>query len=229
MIDKYFLAVECVENLALSGGEPFISPALPEIITHINRYADRISKFEVITNGTLIPSPNIQQAFKKTATISVLIDNYGEDVSRNAKEVKKILDNIGVKAYERIYYGENAHCGGWVDLGLHSQKEEEAAITYKKCAYPQKMGFCFTLVGNKLFPCSPVRRGIEQGLINDDTGNIIDVEKSDIPDIELWFLSFDNRTMLDGCKYCNGLCDDVPRFTAGEQSEILKREKYIWN
>jgi hypothetical protein len=229
-IDEYFKIAASVEKLTLTGGEPLLSKALPEIVAHLEQYLPRIHAPEIITNGTIEPSRELLEILRSIGKFAVLVDNYGKNISRKAKDVKKAFDSYAIACSERVYYGENAHCGGWVDFRDLSIRGTNPAETFSKCAYPQKMGYCFTMVGGKIFPCSATRRCIEQGVIPFEEAEYLDVfdAATTYAEKEKWFTDLESAKYLKACARCPGLTDEAERFAPAEQMEKPIKSGYIW-
>ena len=162
------------------------------------------------------------QNFKRDS-FQILIDNYGPQKSKNIAEIDDVLTKANISHTIRNYTEVDPHCGGWVDFGdltikKHlSQKQIEEV--YAKCAYPQKLGFSFAIGPDGLmFPCGPSRRCKALGVAED---------RKEYVDLFDDTLSLEEqrqkiRAVLDGkslkaCAYCNGLCEDSPRFIPAEQ------------
>ena len=139
-----------MNKLTVTGGEPFLYPDLDQFIRHLKNYYKQIGTLEIITNGSIIPNSNFLEAAKDFGpNVSFLIDNYGSDLSSKAQEVAKLLFSLNLQSTIRNYTGEGTHCGGWTDFGDLTKpackSQEEAELTYSKCAYPQKLKFCFSI------------------------------------------------------------------------------------
>lgn len=75
-VDRYFEIVDHIKLFSVSGGEPLLRNDLSRIIDKVYTYVDRIERFEIITNGTIVPSDNIIEslsAFGKK--LNLLVDN----------------------------------------------------------------------------------------------------------------------------------------------------------
>jgi hypothetical protein len=64
-IDSYFNLVDYVSIFHLVGGEPFLHPNIKDIIEYIlEKYSDKIDKFIITTNGTVLPKEEILEILK---------------------------------------------------------------------------------------------------------------------------------------------------------------------
>ena len=71
-VDKYFASMGDVCLFTLSGGEPLLHPDLVRMVQHFKQYASRMEKFEIITNGTIVPSEALLLALKEIPNVDVL-------------------------------------------------------------------------------------------------------------------------------------------------------------
>lgn len=224
-LKRFFLIVSYVDKFTICGGEPLIYPFLAEVLDFLQQYKKQMGLLEILTNGTVVPSEKLLNQMKQYAEneFRVLIDNYGPDLSRQVPQIADLLERVGITHTVRNYTHENPHCGGWVDFGdLTVQKchtREEIEARYAECAYPQKLGFSFAIGPDGcMFPCGPSRRCHALGIIRNekeyvdllDDGVSVEEQRRKISAVL-------NGKSLDACAYCNGLCDNSPRFMPAEQ------------
>ena len=226
-IDQYFKIVSYVNKLTVTGGEPFLYPDLDQFIRYLKNYCEQIGTIEIITNGSIIPNRNFLEAAKDFGpNISFLIDNYGSKLSSKAQEIAKLLSSLDLPNTIRNYTGEGTHCGGWTDFGDLTRpacKSQEAELTYSKCAYPQKLKFCFSITGPYMTPCPPVRRCKELN-ITDNYEEYIDLFDStlSVEEQRQKIRNIYQKKSLSACAHCQGMCDDSQRFPPAQQ--LTKQE-----
>jgi MoaA/NifB/PqqE/SkfB family radical SAM enzyme len=217
MVDKYFELVSHVKKFVISGGEPLLHNQLPEFIFHLLQYEDRINLIELITNGTIIPNEDVIIQMKKTNKMDVLVDDYGPDLSVHISEVSDILSKNNITYRIRKYYGNDAHCGGWVDFNDHSFKgytQEEL----ENCALRRKSYSTFTIIGGEIHCCVHAPRRIELGVIPKNQEEYIDLfDESIYEDKIKTFKSMLDRKAFTSCAYCSGLRNNAKRFPPAEQ------------
>ncbi len=238
-MEKFFSIVDNVEMISISGGEPLLFKELPELMEVLLGYSKQYEKVEIITNGTVIPSKALLDVIKRYEDKFdyFLIDNYGKDLSKRVSEIEAVLKEYDIAFSTRDYYSENLHCGGWVDFGITEeikhQTKESCEELYSKCAYPQKLRFCFSVrPDGYISPCPPIYYRIIKGHkidpndyidLNDET---LSIEQQRQKIINIYY-----SKCLETCAYCNGLCDDSPRFQPAEQltkeemARIVERER----
>lgn len=222
-LKRFFSIVTQVNKFTISGGEPLVYPDLPGFFAELQRYRDRLGTLELITNGTILPSRALLSAMSVWQDkLAVLVDNYGPDISSKADEIHTLLSANGITHSVRNYTAEDPHCGGWIDFGDLTQKrhltQEEQERLYAKCAQPQKIKFCFTIVNGIVSPCPPLRRRQELGLPTDYC-EYIDLFDDSLTVEEqrrkIWGIY--HAKSLSACAYCDGLCDDSIRYLPAQQ------------
>jgi len=222
-IDALFTLADRITMFDITGGEPLLRKDLPRLVRYLHiQYGGRIGKLRLTTNGTLLPGEELLESLKLWAErVYVIVDHY--PVSTKFQEAACRLEAAGIP-FEVRDYSENLHCDGWVDYGDFRKKHDPAGARklFNACMIP-KLDFFACLVDGKLFPCARARLLYEQGITRDcldiaalsgtgDTGRAALGE-------------FLRRTFAESCAYCNGLCEDSPRFAPAEQLE--RRPRFI--
>jgi hypothetical protein len=219
-VDAYFKTVDFCEKFTINGGEPFMYKELPELIDYLQNYKNQIGLLEILTNGTIVPNEKLLRSLKASATMDVMVNDYGEGLSR-AKDVCIALARAGIMYRHREQHDDLVHFGGWVDLTDLSEKNrpaEKTAEIYSKCAYPGPFN-CFVLFGGKGYVCGVQKRAEYLGIVHDMPNEYIDFrdENFDIAATREKLKNFKNREFFSACRFCNGFCNDSPRFTPAEQ------------
>lgn len=220
-IDIFFRIVDYVEDFSVTGGEPFIYKLLPEILLKLMEYSDKIGRILLFTNGTIFPSLDLQKILiKYNGKVLLWLDHYG-NLSKQMDNIIEFLKDNDLIYIMKKYYGEDVHCGGWVDFGNFEQilfPQQEIEEKMSKCHYA-KTKFCFAIRDGLVHPCGYSRRGHELGKIpvkeNEyiklfDASVTIEQQRQKVIDIL-------NCKKLMACAYCKGLCEDSERFMPAEQ------------
>lgn len=221
-IDKYFQIVNHVDKFTISGGEPFLHEDLHKIIEKVSEYFSQIKTFEIITNGTIFPQKKLIDTIKRYKyKITIMIDDYGK-LSTQVNGISRVFSENSINFRIRNYYGDNPHCGGWVDFTDFIQKHftrEDIEAKFNKCAYPKELQFCFSTMNGEIHPCTPSRRCMELGIIPKNDREYINLfdETITIEEQKQKFFDILNMKSLTACAYCNGLCEDSERFMPAEQ------------
>lgn len=220
-IDRIFDLAPKLNRLVISGGEPFLRTDLADILEHCIKYYDNIEqRFEVITNGSILPTKNLVEVAKKfNSKIYFIVDYYGAELSPKCKEICDIFEANAIPHEFRDYH-DNPHCGGWVDFGdfSHKRSKEDAKKLFAKCSFPQQLNLCIKVFDGRVDPCSQSMHAMRLGRFDapEDYFNLFD-ESITISEmrkkVESWY-SVDNFV---ACQYCDGMCEDSIRFTPAEQ------------
>lgn len=214
-IDSLFTLADEITMFDITGGEPLLRKDLPQLVQYLySRYGKRIGKLRLTTNGTLVPWKELLDSLKLWKDrVYVIVDHY--PVSLKSQEATACLEAAGIP-FEARDYSKNLHCDGWVDYGDFRKKHNSigAKKLFDACMVP-KLDFFTCLVNGKLFPCSRARLLYEQEITRDYLDIAALSGTGDAGRAALW--EFLNQTALDSCAYCNGLCEDSPRFLPAEQ------------
>lgn len=225
-INKFFDIVDYVERFAITGGEPLLFKQLPEVINALAKYSDRIGNLEIITNGTIVPSEELIHSVNEFGGnfYRFMIDDYGENLSNKTTEISIALKRANLPYEIRNYTAVDPHCGGWVDYGLAKlmHTPEEAKVLFAKCAAPQKLNYLFGISNGVLTPCAIIRyrlylrQNVDKNDYIDlmDETTTIEQQRRKISNI---YNNIHDKVCLESCQYCNGMCDDSPRFAPAEQ------------
>ncbi|WP_312811722.1 radical SAM protein [Sedimentibacter sp.] len=224
ILKRYFAIVDYVQKFTITGGEPFLHEELDKILIETIKYRKQFGMIEIITNGTLFPSEKLKAVLEKYATkdgcITLLVDHYGE-LSKKIYELEQYFNKKDINHKIRIYYGENAHCGGWVNFGDFSKKlifESQIIEKFEKCAIPSKLNYCLTIKNGEMHPCTFSHRIMELNLIERNKDEYIDLfDNNTLEQQKEKILHLFNIKSLSACAYCNGMHDNSIRYVPAEQ------------
>lgn len=241
VLKRYFEVVKYIRKLSFGGGEPTLYKRLPELIEYTAQFRKQFEVFEIITNGAAIPRKEIlDMAEKYKDIIFFMIDDYGENISKNAKGVSAIFEERGIRHKIRCYHGEEAHEGGWVDLGdfTHKHTREEAGVLMSKCCISSKKknhtgvreaenkedesAFFLPYAANTnglIHRCARAYSTLQAGAISETSGcfvNIMDKKKS-IEEIQREIMEMFSADFYEACEYCNGFDETSKRYEPAEQ------------
>lgn len=111
-IDMFFGCVDYIMLFHVSGGEPFLYKYTADLIEYIDsHYGDKIGTLRTVTNGTVVPRPEVLEKLSK-CNIEITVDDYREAVPRfndRFDQLLEKLDEYGIK-----YYINKAE--SWIDL-----------------------------------------------------------------------------------------------------------------
>lgn len=214
VIKRFFDIIDYVENFEISGGETLLYPQLAQIIESVMKYKEKFNTVTIYTNGTIIPKEDVLSIMNKHNDVCTLfISNYGE-LSKKTDELERWCKESNIKYKIKKYYGEDLHCGGWVDFGDFYTETQ----SYKDCVY-LKGEFCAQIRSGEIHMCGRSYRAMELGAIEKDKGeylNLLD-EKYCKEEAKNKLDKLLKKQVLSACLFCNGLCSDSKRFIPAEQ------------
>lgn len=232
-IDILFKTVDCVNDLSIVGGEIFLHKDLYDIVIYLNNYIDRAKRVILSTNGSILPAENefskILLFPKLKEKLQINISDYGPSLSKEAGKIELLCKKHGVKCRTISYYGDNLFCDGWVDYGDHSQKYfsvDEITAHAQKCNFRKDIYSCLNFEnGNVYFSrCGRTYWRYKLGITALDTKDIVHFPK-EITDTSISLLRDDIKRCIeakysDSCAFCNGMCEDSPRYKPAEQLTV---------
>lgn len=141
-LDRALEVAEKVFDLRVLGGEPFMNPALADII---EKYLEdeRVVNIAIYTNASILPREEMFSVLKHPK-VKCQISNYGS-VVKNYSQFVACMQDHGIRY-------TITEIGLWQDLGrLEDRKktEEEMAATFRGC----ECNNMFTLLGDKIYRC----------------------------------------------------------------------------
>jgi hypothetical protein len=241
-ISKYYGVISYIRKFSLGGGEPTLHKDLPKLIEYIMNFKEQFEILEIITNGVAVPRENIIHILEKyKEKVFVLIDNYGENISRSVSTISNLLEKHSIKHQIRNYNAEDAHHGGWVDLGDFSHKNTAPTATtiYRSCITANKKKNNTITVGDiesenkddvffinyaantlgKIHRCARAYSTLEAGVIKDIPQNFVNTldENKSVQQIREEIIAMWSSDYYEPCEYCNGFDENSKRYIPAEQ------------
>ena len=200
-IDSYFNLVDYVSIFHLVGGEPFLHPNIKDIIEYIlEKYSDKIDKFIITTNGTVLPKEEILEVLKNNNVI-LSVSNYSNKLEKLKSKVDRVLGTYQEKNINH-YVRNNIEWYDFGDLRIKNNMSEEELINhFDSCTAPfrglndGKFYYCHlntSAVLTKLFP-----------LNDNDYVNLSDASSENLIKFDLGFTELGYITFCDNCNGCN--------------------------
>jgi hypothetical protein len=220
-MEMFFEAFNMVGRLSMAGGEPFLHPKLPELVNFFSKYFDRMNMFEIITNGTIVPDKRLLEALSGSDKVDIMIDDYGRDLSIKVPQIADAFSSAGIKHRVRIYHGEDAYFGGWLDLSDISYKQRPKRDTgniYQRCQCVSGANKNLIYhIDDKIYMCCVNHKFLD--FIPEISGEFVDLMNQSLtpPEIRNQILNLRNRKYLTACEYCNGNLVDAKRYVPAEQ------------
>ena len=153
---ELFAVVKRVGKFSIGGGEPLLSKTLPGFLELLLQYQDRVDKFDIVTNGTVIPDGRLLSVLGRFDDMKVIVDDYGADVSRRFEGACQALEGAGIPTERRKNNAETSHYDGWFDMLAvvdPPRVEEEARDIFDRCIFSRDLR-CNVVYDGKIFPCS---------------------------------------------------------------------------
>jgi organic radical activating enzyme len=98
VVENFFNIVDDVDIFTITGGEPLLHKEIGNVLNFIGEYRDRINiRLELITNGTMLPGNEVLAALSDSDS-SVILDDYGQSLSRNADHCEVALKEYGMSS-----------------------------------------------------------------------------------------------------------------------------------
>lgn len=202
-MDKLFDAVDAIQIFRILGGETFLYKDLNAIIKKALS-SPKVRTVEVVSNGTIIPTPENIEAMKDSRLI-FQISHYGK-YSRHAEEIKALCDKEGVKCVVR--YPENKTWSYFGDLHFRGRSEKELRRQLRKCA-----SICRNFLDGRLYFCPRASFGSKLGM-PDDPNNFVDLtQEIDRKTLRRQIFELNQRRFIAACNYCDegtGKVESVP-------------------
>jgi sulfatase maturation enzyme AslB (radical SAM superfamily) len=221
VVENFFSIVDDVDIFTITGGEPLLHKDIGNVLNFIGEYRDRINiRLELITNGTILPGNEVLVALSDSGS-SVILDDYGQSLSRNADNCEAALKEYGIAYTRRDYHSDNAYYNGWVDMAEFL--DDPTNISEAKRKFDTCVQSVFVrahpIIDGKIYVCSPYNRIRTLGKIKDQPSEYFDLldESEPIEERKRQMIDFANIAYLSSCAYCKGWFETSERFKPAEQ------------
>lgn len=206
-VNTYFSHIDRVGLFQLTGGEPSLYPDLQELILYIaHNFGNKIDKFTLITNGTVVFSDDFCEMLKENE-VFVEIDDYSEAVPRLEQNINQLRDKLGRIGTGFVIYPKlRKFLQSFPPLRRNMKMtEDELKEKYRICTDTWQ-----NLRNGRLCSCTYFAFAVNAGLISDDDAEWFDMgEMSDNILSKKMLIEFRCGFNLKGytnwCRYCNGL------------------------
>lgn len=212
-IDLYFSLVDKVASFRIIGGEPFLYPGLPELISYIGKnFGDKVRKIECTTNGTIMPGDGLLDMFVRYHC-KINISDYSVSnpfLKEKADKLEHCFIENGVQVNRHRNYI-------WQDMRFTDKdfeiSEGQAALHRQKCNLS-----CQHIQNGRYFLCSVLYYANKAGFTS-----LGDADSLDLHHITKEEMFYYNLGVIKGgafslCRNCAG--NDVmykKEITAGIQ------------
>lgn len=234
--DRLFEIMDYTDRFIISGGEPMVRNDLYQWVNYLAKYADRIGRLELNSNGTIAPNSYLLESLSAyPGKKRFLVDNYGPEISAKARQIAELFEAVPNSIVEpRDYYTDNKYCGGWVNYGVYElskmkQKSREEAIRcWSTCSSPRARYF-MTVYNGKLYHCARQIWLVENGIEAEHSEDIVDLFDFNrtIDQLKEDIAALYRKRAFKTCEFCCGLHDDAQRYKPAMQMSKDEQQK-IW-
>lgn len=203
-IDVFFECVDKVMLFQLSGGEPLLYKYTVDIIKYIDKkYKDRIITLRTITNGTIVPSDDVLEAFSQCA-VELVVDDYRDSVSQYNKNFDELISKL--KKYKIKHYINKADI--WIDLAPERTDysfytDEELQLHSEECNHSWQ-----ELREGKLYSCNYAAYAEVAGLTckdnSEETFDLKEFSNKKKKELVEFRLGYNSKGYTNFCKNCKG-------------------------
>lgn len=193
-LNKILNVVDCINELRILGGEPFMNPDFYELI---DWYKDnpKIKQIIILTNATIFPE-NEKLEKLKVPKVKIWLSDYGT-LSKRLRDWMRWCERNKVEYLYHIY--DSWHdCG---NLEKHHYSISEIRHVYETCECRQLP----TLLKGRLFNCPYAANAVNLGVLSDEEAER-DMLKTDDEAVTKQMIKefLFERNYLMSCDYCNG-------------------------
>jgi len=224
-INLLFSKVDLIGRFQITGGEPLLYKDIENLVEYIgSNFRKQIVFFEIVTNGTVVPSDKLCELLRRY-DICVHLDDYRMSVEK-AKKIFDVIKNKlvtnGISVEHRFANNEK-----WISLVQDSVCKEtlDTKVLEKKffsCECPWT-----TLAGNAISSCNYSLYAYKAGIIDycsEDYLDLSTINENNKAELVEFRCRFNERGYVELCKKCNGFYKINPNsIPAAEQVERAKR------
>lgn len=206
--DLLLKTVDCITELRILGGEPFMNRKMNEVIEWYHD-CDKIQSISVYTNGTIIPNDAILRALQEEK-VKVHISNYKINEEKLEK-LLPVLDKRHIVYFVREY-------DAWQDAGgveCRNYSVEQKKKIFSRCF--ERNGYTF--LKGQLHRCPRAAHAMNLRAMPDTKEDYVDLQHWDGTEEELrqQLKNLQKRLWLEGCNYCSGPDNHVQSIPAARQ------------
>ena len=197
-LDK-LLSVSITPLVSLVGGEVFLHSQLGKVVDYLKKMKNygNVGRFEVITTGTILPSEDLLLQLKSLTSFDIAINDYGVKNDKIPALIER-CEKLGVpymlaRETKRIWgdYGDFNTQRNW--------SESEKVHLYWLC------GTCCTLYDGKLYTCNRAAILQENGLVDKNESDSIDIRNYSDPNLKKDVYRFIyEKPYITTCDVCDG-------------------------
>jgi hypothetical protein len=203
----FFKKVDYTEEVSIVGGEPLLWPELSKYLRWLyENYSQQYRQARIISNGTILLTPEIQRCLKENKIL------YELTVYPGVVHQNKIYDNEQICEKNNITYRKIDH-PFWFDFGLREKNyhpQIDNQMLFEECD-----SLCRGVDNGQMIYCFPGYFSAKTMNFPVDKGAILLDEMAKFDLYNFYYGIFANEHPCY-CEYCNGF-SNAPKIPVAEQ------------
>jgi organic radical activating enzyme len=190
--------IHTVYRFQFLGGEPLLCHEFPLLLAHAAKNA-KISKVEIVTNGTMLPSMELLTVVKEfNHKIYFHISNYS--VNESVKPFLKHEKLLPLLKENNIKYqmSTDMHWYREVPMQYHGYDQERLRAVFADCWAKRVI----QVHNGRIAICPRTSGGYEMGEVPILDEECIDLQNSSDENLKDQFIKFYHRDHFNACQYC---------------------------
>ncbi len=221
-IDTFFTYVDYQHRLFLMGGEPLLHPDLPRYLEYLGRrYRPRIYKITIITNGTIVPKPDLLDLCGEHG-VDFSVSDYSEaGIPGYAGKLARTLETLNRRGCPHTVSKPAWNLHHCREEGLASLSHEQLRGHYLRC----RNQACRGLADGKFYPCFKTWSAELCGRSPNAPGDCIDLAAPDSLEVAVkqklvrYILGDCDNGFLNHCRKCYGFDPEYRRPVVAARQE----------
>lgn len=194
-LKKFASACEFLSIVEFVGGEPFLHPGLPDILSGVLAIKN-VGIIHIFTNGTVAPSEELQQVLSDPKIV-LYISNYTKALSEKHRKLVERTERILTDVGASFLYGYGKAWFDFSSFDLVCQDEAGLRKKFANCF----LGRCHRLHEGLLYQCPHHYGGNVLGVIPGGQ-DVLPIHDFSDQSLANELDQFADRQYVDACKYC---------------------------
>jgi len=214
-VDLFFHAVDLVYRFQITGGEPLLYRELLPLLKYIDEnYKEKILRFELVTNGTVVPGDDLCQFFRDKK-MHIFLDDYRSALPNGEERYQQVKQKL--MAYKVSF--EDNYVAEWIRMYIPEEDEQQAEKNelqlrkkYHICNNPWS-----TLWKGLISSCNYTMYAAKAGLCEwnkEDNYDLAEFTPEKKKELIEFRLRFSAKGYTEFCKKCGGWTDTNDRWCA---------------
>ncbi len=208
-VDLFFSCVDFIMLFHISGGEPMLYPHMGRLVEYIDaNYREKIQILRTVTNGTVLPKPELLALLAKHNT-ELTVDDYREAVPESGETFDELLKEL---EKHHVKYEVNK-ADEWIDLAPAATNHEDWSEfrlqkQFESCHVPWQ-----ELRGGRIYSCNYASYAMVAGLAGTDETEYFDLKKytpGRCKELMEFRMGYNEKGYVEFCKRCSGYIDINP-------------------